>query len=139
MRKFRIMHNTGALKGHDVKQLCMGSLMYLFSGRLPGDDEQEALDAIFEALDLALRMTCDVDDTSIDHVREMADKTIKMTELICTFEKGAPQSELCMLVHELLHVPSAVAWWNNVRNFWVFFSERYKIISICVNSQTYNN
>ena len=124
MRKFRIMHNTGALKGHDVKMLCMGSLPYLFGGRLPGDKEQTALDAIFEALELALRMTCDVDDTSKDYASDIAKHTTRMTELICTFEAGAPQSELCVLVHELLHIPRAGVRWNNVRNFWVFFSER---------------
>jgi hypothetical protein len=118
------MHNTGSLKGSDVKKMCAGVLPYLFGDRLPAI-QQASADAMFEALELALTMTCNVDDMTRDHEADFAGHNTKMAELITTFERGAPQSELCMLVHELIHIPDSVYWWNNVRNFWVFFTERY--------------
>jgi hypothetical protein len=124
MRRFRIMHNTGDLKGHDVKMLCMGLLRYLFDDRLESA-EQEAMNAIFDALEMILDLTCNADDQTKDHDRDFERHRSKMAEYVCIFERGSPQSEMCVLVHELLHFPPACYRWNAARNFWVFFSERY--------------
>ena len=100
------MHNTGDLKGHDVKMLCMGVLPYLFGDRLE-PAEQDAMDAMFNALELALDLTCNADDNTKNHERDFERHRTKMAEFVCIFERGAPQSELCVLVHELLHMPDA--------------------------------
>ena len=130
------MQNTGRLKGADIKKLCMGGLPYLFGQRLTDGAASDALDAIFTALQLALEMSSDVDSHSEGklHADYVANRT-KMAECLCKFEKGAPQSELCILAHELLHFPDVVYRWNNVRNYWVFFSERSTNCKLVYNNR----
>ena len=34
------------------------------------------------------------------------------------------------LVHMLTHIPASIYKWNNVRNYWQFFGERYSYLCI---------
>jgi hypothetical protein len=126
--RVKLMHNTGRLKGGDIKRLCMGALPYLFANRLANKVNQNALDAMIEIHRITLEMDCNADDESINHERVLKQRQKRMAELMCTYERGAPRSELPILTHEFVHVPEQVYEWNNVRNYWVFFSER------CTNS-----
>ena len=45
-------------------------------------------------------------------------------ESLCKFENVIPPTELCVMLHVLLHVPDMVYKWNSMRNYWSFFGER---------------
>jgi hypothetical protein len=97
---------------------------------------QKAWNTMMELIHLSLNLTCDV-ATEADYdvplrLRKSSMATAKQTivEGLCLFEKHFPHSELCMMIHELIHIPEAVFRWNHPRNYWAFFSERY--VPLCM-------
>ena len=67
--------------------------------------------------------TCDYSDATAR--ANLASLKERVTILVCEYERYFPRSEVCRISHDVLHVMDMVGWWNSVRNFWCFLTERY--------------
>ena len=63
------------------------------------------------------------------HDRKREDKTqaltLRVTLALCHLEMVLPKGKFTYIMHALRHLPSNIHRWNNVRNFWCYFMERY--------------
>ena len=87
------------------------------------------LKAIFEFSDMlrvleAAKFDYDHEDQEPNRQRFMKLKCNVITAL-CNLERDFPESELSIFIHEVLHLPDCIYYWNSVRNFWCFVTERF--------------
>ena len=115
---------SSELNKHDWMQLVQYAGAYLFTGLWPHFPQHEV--AI-----LTLRDACttllSAESCADDEQRagsSMSEMKLKIVEALSLFETVIPKTELCPMVHILLHVPDAIYKWNSVRNYWSFFIER---------------
>ena len=91
--------------------------------------QKKAIHSLLKTLQSILAYTCDVtaagpDDNADGRTRRTLEK--RVWETISLLETVLPIGLVhTPLVHMLVHIPSSVYKWNNVRNFWQFFGERY--------------
>lgn len=110
---------------------CQGPLLFLLDSPdislLP--KQKKAIHSLLKTLQSILAYTCDVtaagpDDNADGRTRRTLEK--RVWETISLLETVLPIGLVhTPLVHMLVHIPSSVYKWNNVRNFWQFFGERY--------------
>jgi len=118
-----VFKHKGVLSAHDWYLLVQSAGDYLLHGIFPDDAKKvECLMGLKEACNLCISSTSAFDSEN----RQVIDK-VKMTviEALCEVEAQFPKTELAVMFHVLIHIPDSVYRWNNVRNFWAFFGERY--------------
>ena len=128
-----IFQRTGSLKAIDWK-CCVdsGALDYILKGLIP-DPQVRGVNSLIDCLRLLLQANSDQPEDPNDEVdAEEECRMLKqeVIELLSVVELYLPGTELCSVLHELIHVPDCVFKWNSVRNFWAFFNERYIIVVI---------
>jgi hypothetical protein len=99
---------------------------YLLGGIYP-PGQYEALSALIDVLDIIHHVNCDIVTTpsSADRTKIMKRLKAKIILALVLFEREFPKTLMVGCMHNLLHIPDAIGRWNNVRNFWAFFMERY--------------
>jgi hypothetical protein len=99
---------------------------YLLGGIYP-KGQYEALSALIDVLSLLHHVNCDIVTTPsrAERTKIMKRLKVKIVLALVLFEREFPKTLMVGCLHNLLHVPDAIARWNNVRNFWAFFMERY--------------
>ena len=87
----------------------------------------EALGALIDLLALLHHVDCDIVCMPSRKERVKAIKIIKEKVVLALvlFEREFPKTLMVGCLHNLLHMPDQIARWNNLRNFWAFFMERY--------------
>ena len=126
--RMAIMKRTGSLKAVDWKcAVDSGALDYILKGLIP-EPHIRGVNSLIDCLRLLLRATSDAPSNlegEADEEEECQIMKQKVIEHLCIVERYLPGTELCSVLHELIHVPDCVFKWNSVRNFWAFFNERY--------------
>jgi hypothetical protein len=99
---------------------------YLLGGMFP-KGQQQALDALIDVLSLLHHVNSDIIETPSkqDRINDMKDLKAKVLMALILFEREFPKTVIVACFHNLLHMTDAIFRWNNVRNFWAFFMERY--------------
>jgi hypothetical protein len=99
---------------------------YLLGG-IYRDGPYQALAALINLLALLLHVNCDIVDTPSPEERLKAMRIVKEKVILALvlFEREFPKTLMVGCLHNLLHMPDQIARWNNLRNFWAFFMERY--------------
>jgi hypothetical protein len=104
-------------------------MSYMFEGVFDGietESQKQAFEAFNETLRLCLTTHFNAD--GLPHTPETnhlaASLMEKVAEALSLLEMCSPLLLFDRLLHELLHVPTALLKWNSCRNFWAFKSER---------------
>jgi hypothetical protein len=88
---------------------------------------REAFQAMIDALQLLLDATADFDpENPEDETATLTCRAAKKAVATALFklERDFPKTELSIAIHELVHVPDFLWWWDSVRNYWGFVVER---------------
>lgn len=116
------------LNSHDWIQLMQSAGPYVLSGLYPtetGDfSKTDVLLELVNVCNLLLRAVSTAEDDDEFHL-QMDEMKARVVEALCKCEAVFPRTELCVMLHLLMHVPDVVYKWNSVSNFWSFFGERY--------------
>ena len=98
-------------------------------------EQTEAIESLSATLAALMEFNCDAD---VSDEKDMADAVSKLKlqciETLVILEKELPETKLVAMFHVLLHFPDSVFRWNNMRNFWAFFSERSVSFSFSIHS-----
>ena len=96
---------------------------YMLHGVFPaGSDQMKALEGMLDACRGVLAAVSRADDDNRDELDKLK---LQVAESLTRFELLAPRTELSILQHVIVHCADVIYKWNNVRNFWCFFGERY--------------
>jgi len=87
-------------------------------------------DALLSLLNTTSEMATVVSGWKDDNTNDLQELRLQLTEAACKMEAVLPATELSPLFHILIHVPDMIYRWNNIRNFWCFFGERYPLVPI---------
>jgi hypothetical protein len=123
-----VFKHKSVLTAHDWFLLVQSAGDYLLYDLFPGDVQKVAcLMGLKEACNLCLSANSAFDSEN----REAIDKVKKtVIEALCVAEAMFPKTELAVMFHVLMHIPDGIYRWNNVRNFWSFFGERFIIVVV---------
>jgi hypothetical protein len=104
-----------------------GAWKYMFHDMFTQEGQQEAFTALLEYLVEVTMTTCDIVETPSARERRRAMKLLKRRAftVLNLLEREFPKTMLTQCFHNLLHAPDMIGRWNNVRNYWAFFMERY--------------
>ena len=72
--------------------------------------------------------TCDVSKDPIEEAENLTGLQrlkMKVIKALCYFAKYMPKTEQARIIHVIIHFPDLIHRWNNVRNYWAYFNERY--------------
>jgi hypothetical protein len=120
-----VFKHKSVLTAHDWFLLVQSAGDYLLYDLFPGDGQKVAcLMGLKEACGLCLSTNSAFDSEN----REAIDKVKTVIEALCVAEAMFPKTELAVMFHVLMHIPDGIYRWNNVRNFWSFFGERFIIV-----------
>ena len=115
------------MKCVDWKRLVFGPFEY-FLKLVYEDPIAGALQTFLSVLQKLLLTTCNTDDdsSSVDRAnrRNTSNLQTEVAMALAVVEQQLPISLLVYIVHSLVHIPQHIYRWNNVRNYWAFFSER---------------
>ena len=118
-----IYSHGGNLTAHDWLQVIQSAGDYILAGLFPNlPDRMEAIHALLGACSKILRATSAEDSNNREELDALK---LEIVLALCHCEAEFPKTEMAVMFHILLHVPDAIYRWNNVRNFWSFFGERY--------------
>lgn len=118
-----IYSHGGNLTAHDWLQVIQSAGDYILAGLFPKHPQRmEAIYALLAACSKILRATSAVDS---DNREDLDALKLEVVVALCHCEAEFPRTEMAVMFHILMHVPDAIYKWNNVRNFWSFFGERY--------------
>lgn len=117
----QMMGHSGALNDHDWMTIVHSAGDYvladLFDNPCFGDALYALLDVCRQCVEFC--STCVTDNRAdVDRLK------LAMAEALTLCEQVFPSTELCVMLHILMHVPDSIYRWNNVRNTWAFFGER---------------
>jgi hypothetical protein len=132
-KNLSIFAKSGACKSAEHKKILEQACQYLFHGMVP----KKVLDtwnSLILAMNAILSATADIGTIDIpgDQVLETKRLYLQVIEALVLWERDAPESELAMVFHMLIHMPDAIHRWGSCRNFWAFFNERYFSIRVCL-------
>jgi hypothetical protein len=120
---------TFKLKAVDFVRISKGAMSYVFQGAFDGPDtlnQKQAFESFNETLRLCLTTHFNADGRP--HTAPMKQKIARLheqvAETLSLLEMCAPLIIFDRILHELVHVPAAMAKWGACRNFWSFPSER---------------
>jgi hypothetical protein len=111
-------------------RISRGSMSYVFEGMFEGESK-EAQKQAFESFNDTLRLcltthyNADGSPHSQRTKQQAAALMEQVAETMSLLENCSPLIIFDRLLHELLHVPTALLKWNSCRNYWAFKSERY--------------
>jgi hypothetical protein len=128
--EMNFLTKTFKLKAVDFVRISKGAISYVFEGIFDGpgaEHQKQAFESFNETLRLCLTTHFNADGrpltTSLKQraaaLKEQVVETLSLLEMCC------PLIFFDRIMHELVHVPMAMARWNSCRNFWCFPSERY--------------
>ncbi len=91
------------------------------------EGQQQAFVALLEYLVEVTMAECDIINTpsARDRKRKMKLLRRKSFNVLILLEREFPKTMLTMCFHNLIHAADMIGRWNNVRNYWAFFMERY--------------
>jgi hypothetical protein len=114
---------TGSAKCADLSKITEdGPGDYIFTESLP-EDIAPGVAHLLKLLRVLKSASCDVNDD--DAEATLAATKEQVVVLVCQIERSFPRTEMCRVLHVVLHVCDMVRRWNNVRNFWCFLTERF--------------
>jgi hypothetical protein len=118
------------LKAVDFVRLSKGAMSYVFQEAFNEPrkaNQKQAFASFNETLRLQLTTHCNADGRPLG--RRLKEKIARLheqvSETLSLLEMCSPLILFDRVLHELLHIPAALAKWNSCRNFWAFKSERY--------------
>ena len=125
---------TFKLKAVDFVRMSKGAMSYVFAGIFDGirtERHKQAFESFTETLRLCLTTHFNADGLPLTtrSKRRVATLMEQVAQTMSLLEMCSPLVLFDRILHELLHVPMAVAKWNSCRNFWTFASERYRYLS----------
>jgi hypothetical protein len=105
----------------------------------PEVGQQEAFNALLEFMVEVSMATCDIVETPSARERRRNMKLLKRRayRVLNLLEREFPRTLLTMCFHNLLHASDMIGRWNNVRNYWAFFMERYSPSLFCCKTRKY--
>lgn len=110
------------LTSHDWFQLVLAAGEYIFAGLYPNNLlRMEAIFGLITCVQAMLKMQSPFD---VDDRAELNELKLQVVSALVECEATLPRTELPVMLHLMAHVPDAIYRWNQVRNFWCFFSER---------------
>jgi hypothetical protein len=121
---------TGSVIAHDWMKIVEDAEGYIFHGIFDddpdGENMAEALSGLMSALRAAMLVNCDADCYNDEDSQDCpcVALTKEIRRALVIFEREFPLTEMAINLHQILHVPEEIHRWNNVRNYWAFFSER---------------
>ena len=108
---------------------------FILAGLFPDmPDRMEAIHSLLAVCSKILRATSAVDSNNREELDALK---LEVVLALCHCEAEFPRTEMAVMFHILLHVPDAIYRWNNVRNFWSVFGERYQTRSHISFASTY--
>jgi len=118
-----VFKHKGVLTAHDWYLIVQSAGDYLLHDIFPDDTPKvECLLALREACNQCVMATAAFDSANRQDIDKVKQTVI---EALCEVEALFPKTELAVMFHALVHIPDSIHRWNNVRNFWAFFGERY--------------
>lgn len=126
-----LFRRTGSWLGHDWVNLVATAAGRLILHCVLGPAQAATVFMLFDVLFELLNANCPEDRADVLHA--LGQLKYRVVVALTHWEKDLPATELMLLLHELLHMPDAIARWNNLRNFWAFFGERYHICPLTLN------
>ena len=120
---------TFKLKAVDFVRISKGAMSYVFAGIFDGratENIKQAFESFIETLRLCLTTHYNANGRPLTtRLKQLAANLMEqVAETLSLLEMCSPLIIFHQLIHELLHVPMAMAKWNSCRNFWSFPSER---------------
>jgi hypothetical protein len=99
--------------------------LYIFYGIFP-EPQASAYFGFTGIFRLLLQLEFNIDEPEVEAQARLAAVKLDITERLCMFECHWPQYMFSgPVVHNLVHFADLVYKWNNVRNYWCFFNERF--------------
>jgi hypothetical protein len=127
-----IFTHSSTMTAHDWLVIMSDAGEYILHGVFD-THKNDALLALLAATGACLKATCAVDSDQRDDIDRLK---LQVVEACCLCEAVLPATELSVLFHILIHVPDTIHRWNNVRNYWCFFGERYPTAHISTHIHT---
>jgi hypothetical protein len=115
------------MTSHDWMVLLSQAGTYVMKDAFVHEKRNRAVLALLNATTALVQVDSPHDVNNSDILREVKAQLI---EAACLMESVLPKTELAPLFHILIHVPDMIYRWNNIRNFWCFFGERYVWVSL---------
>jgi hypothetical protein len=121
-----IFEKSGACKSAEHKRILQQAIQYLFHDIIP-KKVLAVWNSLILAMNAILSATADIGTDEVPGDQEIEAKRLylQVIEALVLFERDAPETELSMMFHILIHMPDAIHRWGSCRNFWAFFNERY--------------
>ena len=117
----QIMSHSGVLNDHDWMTIVQSAGDYVLADLFDNPCFGEALYALLDVCRRCVEF-CSTDVT--DNRADVDRLKLAVAEALTRCEQVFPRTELCVMLHILIHVPDSIYRWNNVRNTWAFFGER---------------
>ena len=138
-KDMNFLTKTFKLKAVDFVRISRGAMSYVFKDIFTGSQKQ-AFDSFNETLRLCLTTHFNADGRPLTSAlkQRVAHLGQQITQTLSLLEMCSPLIIFDRILHELLHMPMAMAKWNSCRNFWCFPSERSEhemfvtLIEMCV-------
>jgi hypothetical protein len=126
-----IFRRTGSVIAHDWMRIVLDAEGYIFHGMFDDDPDgvymAEALSDLMAILRASMHATCDEDSCGDSQNCSCVTLSHKIRRALCIVEREFPRTEMSINQHQIVHIPELIHRWNNVRNYWAFFSERLDI------------
>ena len=125
-----LVATTFKLKAVGFVWLSRGAMTYVFEGVFDGQEtesQKQAFESFNESLRLLLTTHFNADGKPhTERTKRLAAALLEqVVQTMSLLEMCCPLILFDRLLHELLHVPTALLKWNSCRNYWAFKSERY--------------
>ena len=117
------------LKAVDFVRISKGAMSYVFEGIFDGpasECQKQAFDSFNETRRLCLTTHFNADGRPLTNLAKQRAASLmeQAAQTLSLLEMCSPLILFDRILHELLHVPMAMAKWNACRVFWCFPSER---------------
>jgi hypothetical protein len=127
--KMNFLTKTYKLKAVDFVRISKGAMSYVFEGIFDGprtEKHKQAFESLNETLRLCLTTHYNANGRPLTNntKQRAADLMEQAAQTLSLLEMCSPLIIFDRILHELLHLPMAMAKWNSCRNFWCFRSER---------------
>ena len=124
-----LITKTFKLKAVDFVRISKGAMSYVFEDIFdaPGaENQKQAFESFNETLRLCLTTHFNADGRPLTTgmKQRAADLKEQAVQTLSLLEMCSPLILFDRLLHELVHVPMALAKWNSCRIFWCFPSEQ---------------
>ena len=118
-----VFSKPSLLKAHDWMLLIQQGGDYILADLYP--DDPHKMESLYALIAVCNRILTEISPLDSENREEMDQIKLQTIEALSLCEASFPKTELCIMMHILMHVPDCIYRWNSVRNFWCFFGERY--------------